>query len=91
MASTNAKAIRRANALGRLSASLNIEAADLHYHAKGDPEMALVMTLERIADAVEAKEKTPALAKAKAAADAPLTVETVEIVEDAPKAKGKSK
>lgn len=55
MASTQAKAMRRADALGRLSTALNIEPADLDSQAKGDPVMALVMTLERVADAVEAQ------------------------------------
>ena len=53
MASTQAKAVRRADALQRLSAALGIEQADLDTNGKGDPGMALVITLERVADAVE--------------------------------------
>lgn len=53
MASTQAKAMRRADALGRLSVALGIEQADLNAGGRGDPELALVMTLERVADAVE--------------------------------------
>lgn len=56
MASTNAKAVRRADVLRRLSAGLNIQPADLHANAKGDAEMAQIMTLERLADAMESKQ-----------------------------------
>lgn len=60
MASTNAKAIRRADALGRLSRALDIEQAELQFHGRGDPELALVVTLERVADAVEGLVKAAA-------------------------------
>ncbi len=53
MASTHAKAVRRAGVMQRLSDRLGVQPADLHANAKGDPEMALIMTLERIADAIE--------------------------------------
>lgn len=53
MASTQAKAVRRAEAIARLSRALDIQPADLNAHAKGDAGMALVMTLERVANAVE--------------------------------------
>jgi hypothetical protein len=57
MASTQAKAIRRADVLGRLSAQLGIQQADLHANAKGDPELALIMTLERIATAIDGNQQ----------------------------------
>lgn len=96
MASISAKAIRRADALGRLSKALGITQADLQINGRGDPELALIITLERIADAVESKTKTAneskAVKKAKSEADAPLTVETVEVVPDGEsKPKGESK
>lgn len=70
MASTHAKALRRADVLQRLSDRLGIDQADLYINARGDKEMALVITLERIADAVEQRT---------AAVDDPLvTIETVE-------------
>lgn len=72
MASTQAKAERKATALGRISSGLGIEQADLHAQGRGDPEMALVVTLERIADALEAKTET-ATAKETPTPDAPKT------------------
>lgn len=53
MASTHAKAVRRAGVLQRLSDRLGVQQADLHAQAKGDAEMALILTLERVADAIE--------------------------------------
>lgn len=53
MASTHAKAVRRADVLKRLSDRLGIEQADLYINARGDKEAALIITLERIADAVD--------------------------------------
>jgi hypothetical protein len=53
MASTHAKAVRRAGVLQRLSSRLGVQPVDLHANAKGDSEMALIMTLERIADAID--------------------------------------
>ncbi|MGP1664475.1 MAG: hypothetical protein ACTS5I_00880 [Rhodanobacter sp.] len=55
MASTHAKAVRRAGVLQRLSDRLGVQQADLHAQAKGDAEMALIMTLERVADALDAQ------------------------------------
>lgn len=90
MASAGAKATRRADALQRLSRTLGHKSADLHAHAKGDPEMALIMTLERVADKVDELKKSTdkritaleeQIAGAGGAAQdaaAPLTVETVE-------------
>lgn len=66
MASTHAKAVRRADVLQRLSALMGIEQASLTANAKGDPELALIITLERVADAIEAQQLPP------------VTVETVE-------------
>lgn len=60
MASTQAKAERKALALGRIAAGLGIEQADLHAQGRGDAEMALVVTLERVADALEASKPVPA-------------------------------
>ena len=84
MASTVSKAIRRSAALARLSASLGIEQADLTFNGRGDPELSLVITLERLADAVDermgAAREVKKVEKAKQDADAPLTVETVEVV-----------
>lgn len=53
MASTGAKAVRRADVLQRLSRRLGYKPVDLHANARGDAEMAAILTLERIADAVE--------------------------------------
>ena len=57
MASTQAKAIRRADVLQRLSAQLGIQQADLHANAKGDSELALIMTLERVAEAIDGNQQ----------------------------------
>lgn len=65
MASTHAKALRRADVLQRLSDRLGIEQADLYINARGDKEMGLIITLERIADAVEAKVAEPEKKSAK--------------------------
>jgi hypothetical protein len=53
MAGTHAKAVRRAQVMQRLAKRLGIEPADLNAQARGDPELALIMTLERVADAVD--------------------------------------
>jgi hypothetical protein len=58
MASINAKAVRKADALRRLSSTLNITQADLHATARGDAELATIVTLERLADAVERNQPT---------------------------------
>jgi hypothetical protein len=59
MASIHAKAVRRAEVLQRLSDRLGVEQANLYYNARGDSEMELIITLERIADAVEEKVAAP--------------------------------
>jgi hypothetical protein len=59
MASIHAKAVRRAEVLQRLSDRLGVEQANLYYNARGDSEMELIITLERIADAVEEKVTAP--------------------------------
>lgn len=69
MASTQAKAVRRADVLQRLSVHTGTEQADLNAHGRGDPEMALIITLERIADALDARPVTDDLRAAILAAD----------------------
>lgn len=81
MASTNAKAIRKDEVLLRLSKSLGVEAADLHADAKGDAEMAHIMTLERLADALDAKgdgkaKPVPAADPSRASVEKQLEAET---------------
>lgn len=53
MASTQVKAERRAKVVQRLSDSLGVKPVDLNAQARGDSGMALIMTLERVADAVD--------------------------------------
>lgn len=101
MAGTLAKAVRRADAVTRLSTLLDVQQADLKQSGR-DPELALIMTLERVADAVEQLTGKTAPSKRKAAAKEPSktietvkekpmeTTETVEVVEAAkPKRGGK--
>lgn len=80
MASTGAKAVRRAEVLRRLSTHLGFEPVNLHAHAKGDTEMMSIMTLERIADAVELRFplKRRDDAEDKQKEQPPVTVETVK-------------
>ena len=53
MASTQVKAERRAKVVQRLSDTLGVKPVDLNAQARGDAGMALIMTLERVADAVD--------------------------------------
>jgi hypothetical protein len=76
MAGTHAKAVRRADVLQRLSDRLGIDQADLYINARGDDEMALIITLERIADAVE--DKVGATDKKQAPATKKEAVQQVE-------------
>jgi hypothetical protein len=82
MAGTHAKAMRRADVLQRLSDRLGIDQADLYINARGDKEMALIITLERIADAVDEKvampEKKAKTAPKKAKEDADTDTPAVE-------------
>jgi hypothetical protein len=56
MAGTLAKAQRKAAVMARLSNALGVDPVSLHGGgAMGDPELAHIMTLERVADAVEAQ------------------------------------
>lgn len=58
MASTQAKAVRRADVLQRLSDRLGIQQGDLNVNGRGDSELAMIVTLERIADAVDKQTET---------------------------------
>ncbi len=94
MAGTHAKAVRRAGVLQRLSTALGIEQADLYFSGRGDKEMALIITLERIADAVEdklgaadkklkaANKKLKAAQSEQPSDEAPVTDAVEDIVED---------
>lgn len=76
MASTNAKAVRRADALQRLAVALDVEQADLHGNARGDNELAAIMTLERLANALESR-----LAEAKQAGTLATVVAGASVAE----------
>lgn len=79
MAGKLAKIKRRAGVLERLSTALGVEQADLQLQGRGDAELAMIVTLERVADAVEGLAGKTAQAKSKPAAKAtPATLKDVE-------------
>lgn len=68
MAGLLAKAQRRADVLQRLSSRLNVDTSDLSGKVRGDPELTTIVTLERIADALESQKATGDLRSVIAAA-----------------------
>jgi DNA uptake protein ComE-like DNA-binding protein len=78
MATAHARAQRKADALARLSSSLGINTTDLARASSGDPDLAQVIVLERVADAVESAQGTQG-ADLKAAIQAASSEDLVSI------------